>query len=108
MQQKKAEKEEIKEEVEMPVAISTESSVTTNKKYVYPPISILNKPVKTDNKENDVAIKNNIPVLIQVLKDFGIEAKVVDTHVGPAVTQYELEIKDIYFKIQESKYISQC
>ena len=64
-----------------------------NKKYIYPPISLLNKPTKNDNKENEFAIKNNIPVLIQVLKDFGIEANVVDTHVGPAVTQYELEIK---------------
>ena len=64
-----------------------------NKKYVYPPISLLNKPVKIDGKDNDIAIKNNIPVLIQVLQDFGIEAHVVDTHVGPAVTQYELEIK---------------
>jgi len=83
--------EEIKEEVVEPPT-PTDATVT-KKKYVYPPISILNKPVKTDNKENDAAIKNNIPVLIQVLKDFGIEAKVVDTHVGPAVTQYELEIK---------------
>ena len=64
-----------------------------NKRYIYPPISLLSKPVKTDGKDNELAIKNNIPVLIQVLKDFGIESKVVDTHVGPAVTQYELEIK---------------
>lgn len=65
----------------------------TNKKYVYPPITLLNKPAKNNNKANEEAIKANIPVLIQVLKDFGIEAKVVAAHVGPAVTQYELEIK---------------
>lgn len=64
-----------------------------NKKYVFPPISLLNKSQKADGKENELAIKNNIPILIQVLKDFNIEAHVVDTHVGPAVTQYELEIK---------------
>ena len=83
---------EDKEETEVTVVESTEVK-TNNKKYVYPPITLLNKPLKTDNKDNDVAIKNNIPILIQVLKDFGIEAKVVDSHVGPAVTQYELEIK---------------
>ena len=86
--------EEIKEVEETEVAVVTSTTNDKpNKRYVYPPISLLNKPVKTDGKDNDVAIKTNIPILIQVLKDFGIEAKVVDTHVGPAVTQYELEIK---------------
>ena len=86
--------EEVKEVEENDVAIVTSSSNDKpNKKYIYPPISLLNKPVKTDGKDNEAAIKTNIPILIQVLRDFGIDAKVVDTHVGPAVTQYELEIK---------------
>ena len=86
--------EEIKEEEEKEVAIVPPvSEDKPNKRYVYPPISLLNKITKTDGKENELAIKNNIPILIQTLSDFGIEAKVVDTHVGPAVTQYELEIK---------------
>ena len=85
-------KEEIKEE-EKEVEIVSSTDEKPTKRYVYPPISLLNKPTKTDSKENELAIKNNIPILIQVLRDFGIEAKVVDTHVGPAVTQYEFEIK---------------
>ena len=84
-------KQEVKEEEEVVVVPVADDK--PSKKYVYPPISLLNKPVKTDGKENELAIKSNIPVLIQVLLDFGIEAKVVNTHVGPAVTQYELEIK---------------
>ncbi len=59
----------------------------------YPPLNILTKPTKNSNKENQEAIKKNIPTLEQVLRDFGIEAKVVRAKVGPAVTQYELEIK---------------
>ncbi len=97
----KEEKEEIKEVIEdLPVEEKSALIMThndegevINKKYVFPPLSLLNKSTKSDGKENDLAIKNNIPILIQVLKDFGIEAHVVDTHVGPAVTQYELEIK---------------
>ncbi len=89
--------EEIKEPVEEPVIESHENINTqverSNRKYSFPPITLLNKPLKNDNKDNDIAIKNNIPILVQVLKDFGIEAHVVDSHVGPAVTQYELEIK---------------
>ena len=64
-----------------------------NKQYSYPPISLLNKPSKTSGKDNQDAIKVNVPILTQVLQDFGIEGKVVAAHVGPAVTQYELEIK---------------
>lgn len=82
-------KTEIKEETK--VIQSTEAS--DNKNYKFPPISLLNKPSKNSNKDNQEAIKNNIPILTQVLKDFGIEGKVVAAHVGPAVTQYELEIK---------------
>ena len=65
----------------------------TNIRWEYPPINLLSKPEKNSNKENQEAIKRNIPTLEQVLRDFGIEGKVVSVRVGPAVTQYELEIK---------------
>ncbi len=87
------EKEEVEEEVKDVVVVNNTEGEVINKKYTFPPISLLNKPTKTDNKENELLIKNNIPILTQVLLDFGIEAHVVATHVGPAVTQYELEIK---------------
>lgn len=61
--------------------------------YFYPPINLLSKPTKTNTKENEAAIKSNVPILETVFKDFGIEGKVVAAHVGPAVTQYEIEIK---------------
>ena len=65
----------------------------SNKKYQYPPMNLLKKPVKNTNKENEKVIKENVPILIQVFKDFGIEGKVVAINVGPSVTQYEMEIK---------------
>lgn len=63
------------------------------REWEYPPLSLLTKGSKNNNKENQEQIKHNIPILVQVLKDFGIEGKVVSAHVGPSVTQYELEIK---------------
>ena len=67
--------------------------IIDNKGYIYPPISLLKKPVKNKNNDNHAAIKDNIPLLEGVFRDFGIEAKVVAANVGPSVTQYELELK---------------
>ena len=86
---KNQEKEQPKEEV----TIVKPSNNTDNKNYQYPPITLLKKPSKGNSKDNGEAIKHNVPILVQVLKDFGIEGKVVAAHVGPAVTQYELEIR---------------
>lgn len=80
------------EEVKTDIVIDEEQG-NQNVIWEYPPLSLLNKASKGNNKENQEQIKNNIPILVQVLKDFGIEGKVVSAHVGPSVTQYELEIK---------------
>lgn len=61
--------------------------------YKKPPISILAKAKKVNAKENQESIKKVIGDLEKVLTDFGIEAKVVAANIGPAVTQYELEVK---------------
>lgn len=87
------EKDKQSKDPEPVIVQPVEEVVKTNSKYVLPRLSLLDDARKVSNKDNELAIKNNIPVLIQVLKDFGIDAKVVDTHVGPAVTQYELELK---------------
>ena len=73
--------------------INEEIYTPENKSYFYPPVSLLTKPLKNSNKENEDAIKTNVPLIESVLKDFDIESKVVSAHVGPSVTQYELEVK---------------
>lgn len=69
------------------------NEVVPNKGYKYPPLTLLSSPPKRDNKANELVIKDNISSLEQVLQDFGISGKVVAAHIGPTVTQYELEIK---------------
>ena len=83
--------EEVK--VENPPIVQTEDETYEEKIYFKPPITLLNKPAKNNNKENETAIEQNIPIIQTVLGDFGIIGKVVAAHVGPSVTQYELEIK---------------
>ena len=75
------------------VNTEVKEEIIDNKGYIYPPISLLKKPVKNKNNDNHAAIKDNIPLLEGVFRDFGIEAKVVAANVGPSVTQYELELK---------------
>ena len=83
--------EEVK--VENPPIVQTEDETYEEKIYFKPPITLLNKPAKNNNKENETAIEQNIPIIQTVLGDFGIIGKVVAAHAGPSVTQYELEIK---------------
>ncbi len=61
--------------------------------YTKPSINLLKKSKKVNAKENQEGVKKCVVELEKVLKDFGIEGKVVAANIGPAVTQYELEIK---------------
>ena len=64
----------------------------TNKSYQLPPLTLLDKPKKKANETDNTIIEKNIEILERVLKDFGINGKVVEVHIGPSVAQYELEI----------------
>ena len=62
--------------------------------YILPdPDKVLNKVMKKGSSLDNESIEKNIIKLEEVLSDFGISGKVVEVHVGPSVTQYELEIK---------------
>ena len=92
--------EEIKQEEKVP--INTDKQVLNpnvladamdNIGYIYPPITLLAKGQKNNNKENTESRKTNVPILEQVFHDFNIEAHVVAANVGPSVTQFEMEVK---------------
>ena len=67
--------------------------VDENSNYVYPPITLLDKPTKNKNTDSKETINHNVETLEQVFKDFSLEGKVVAINPGPTVTQYEMEIK---------------
>ena len=71
----------------------SELPITGTGIYKLPPISLLHKakPQKT-NMEKE--IQDMAKLIVEVLTDFGVPGcKVVAAHIGPSVTQYELEIK---------------
>ncbi|MDD3048986.1 MAG: DNA translocase FtsK 4TM domain-containing protein [Bacilli bacterium] len=61
--------------------------------YTLPPISLLEIPKKDQTNTNQTNVKANIEVLEKVLNDFDVSGKVVEVHIGPSVTQYEVELK---------------
>ncbi len=78
-------KEEIKE-------VEYEEENTNSGDYRLPSINLLD-PIKV-KKDNNIMgeTRANQEILERVLKDFGIIANVVEIHIGPAVTEYEITV----------------
>lgn len=64
----------------------------SNQNYKLPPLLLLDVPKKQMNT-NQGTVQANIETLEKVFNDFDINGKVVEVHVGPTVTQYEIELK---------------
>jgi len=72
-------------------SVKEENSIVEN--YVKPPVTLL-EPNKNKGKANsNEFVNSNTKILERVFEDFGIKANVVEVHVGPAVTQYEMEVQ---------------
>lgn len=61
-----------------------------NRVWKYPDISILSDSVLGKAERGD--IKGNAAIIEQTLESFGITARVVEVNLGPAVTQYAIEV----------------
>jgi S-DNA-T family DNA segregation ATPase FtsK/SpoIIIE len=57
-----------------------------------PSLSLLHTSERVDPQRFSRDIKQTSQMLEEVLKDFGIESKVVHTEVGPSITRYELKV----------------
>ena len=89
MEELKTMKEPQKENLET----NKESIYEANSNYTLPPLSLLDDvtpPKKTSASNN--YIRSNKENLERVLKDFQINGQVVEIHIGPAVTQYEVKV----------------
>ena len=94
---------EVVSEPDIPIksAVSEVSSISNeeiekpeiNLNYKLPPLTLLKVAKAGNDKENIEAVKQNIATLEKVLADFDIPGKIKECHIGPSVTQYELELK---------------
>ena len=70
--------------------------VPTNDKdevYIKPPIDLLDMNKNKSKANSTEVISQNTKTLERVFTDFGMNARVVEVHVGPAVTQYEMNLE---------------
>lgn len=83
-------------EIQEPKLIETNESISTNNvvnsSYKLPPLSLLDEPSRNKKVNSTEDIRKNKECLERVLKDFQINGRVVEIHVGPAVTQYEVVV----------------
>ncbi len=59
--------------------------------YKLPPINLLDDAPAT-KKKNDENLKENSAILESTLRDFGIDAEVVEVTRGPVITRYEIQL----------------
>lgn len=89
-------KQEVHEETKNTIEINEPSSneeYVENKGYKCPPNTLLTPPSKKGKVITKEEITETAEILKNVFHDFNIEGHVVAVNVGPAVTQYEMEIK---------------
>lgn len=87
------------EELDMPdapTAADIQNEISENKHeavvYKFPPVSLLKEADNDRNAEDaEAEMKANADTLVDTLKSFGVQTRIVDIHRGPTVTRYELQ-----------------
>ena len=70
-----------------------EPSSDDNEVYIKPPLDLLDLNKNKSKANSTEIISQNTKTLERVFNDFGMNARVVEVHVGPAVTQYEMNLE---------------
>lgn len=61
------------------------------RQYQYPPITLLKAPVNRQNTDLSEELRMNAELLVNTLKSFGVQTRIIDISRGPTVTRYELQ-----------------
>lgn len=86
--------------------VNTHKVRRKNHSYKYPGADILEEPSTSNLEKNRVAAKRREESLKEVLNAFDIAVDVKNTHIGPTVTKYEIEVKDKSVKVDRINNIS--
>lgn len=65
--------------------------VPEEKEYTFPPVNLLEEPKSVRGGNTQKELRANADLLVDTLRSFGVETRIVDISRGPAVTRYELQ-----------------
>ena len=82
---------EIKEQDVDLSAENEEGGEAPKKEYKLPPLDCLETPKNASSDDYEQELKQNATKLVDTLKSFGVETRVVDISRGPSVTRYEIQ-----------------
>lgn len=87
-------KKKVSEREKNPMEINIPSPafcLTESDGYIFPPVSLLEQSEKVNEDDITKELQTNGQMLVDTLKSFGVQTKIVDICRGPAVTRYELQ-----------------
>ena len=64
---------------------------TGEKEYKYPPVSLLSEPTPDSTKNITAELESTATLLVDTLRSFGVESRIINISRGPSVTRYELQ-----------------
>lgn len=70
---------------------NSSKDITGSGDYKFPPIEILNKSDNPHEGDITAELNNNGKMLVDILKSFNVQTRIIDISRGPAVTRYELQ-----------------
>ncbi|PCF34650.1 cell division protein FtsK [Staphylococcus delphini] len=77
-------------EIDESVGSIAEAGAAENQQYKIPPLTLLNEP-KHQQTTSKAEVQRKGKLLETTMKNFGVDAKVTQIKIGPAVTQYEVQ-----------------
>ncbi len=69
-------------------AVSFDTGV---KEYKFPPVSLLSEPTPESAKNITAELESTATLLVDTLRSFGVESRIINISRGPSVTRYELQ-----------------
>ena len=73
------------------LAAAVEATAKQTRPYRYPPVDLLSKPAEDNTDDIRSEMATNAEKLVNTLRSFGVETRIINISRGPSVTRYELQ-----------------